>query len=273
MFYKTITLQIFMKYCSQVKILLHISSLVIGFIVMSDLILVNELKKGDLNGQVKLIQEWLCLHKETIKIDGDFGPATERAVKDFQNNNRIAVTGIVDSDTFAKLIEPMTEALREIIPDPNASLGDLVIAYANQHLLQRPREIGGQNSGPWVRLYMNGNQGSQWAWCAGFVCFCIKQACKTLNQPLPIKPSFSCDLLATSAKNNNRFVDFNAVTRGSLFLVRRTDEDWTHTGIVIDIDTHSCKTIEGNTNDDGSRDGYEVCMRTRTCTNLDFIRI
>ncbi|MDD1606467.1 MAG: peptidoglycan-binding protein, partial [Methylococcaceae bacterium] len=52
---------------------------------MNDLILVKNLKRGDQHGQVKLIQEWLCLHKEIVGTDGDFGPATERAVKDFQS--------------------------------------------------------------------------------------------------------------------------------------------------------------------------------------------
>jgi hypothetical protein len=31
------------------------------------------------------------------------------------------------------------------------------------------------------------------------------------------------------------------------------------------------QTIEGNTNDDGSAEGYEVCARTRSYTNMDFI--
>ncbi|MDD1607299.1 MAG: peptidoglycan-binding protein [Methylococcaceae bacterium] len=242
---------------------------------MNDLILVKNLKRGDQHGQVKLIQEWLCLHKEIVGTDGDFGPATERAVKDFQSSNGIAATGIVDNNTFEKLVAPMNAALMNITPAAGSSLGDLVVAYARQHLKQHPREVGGQNRGPWVRLYMNGNEGEPWAWCAGFVCFCLKQACKTLDQKtLPITPSFSCDDLAASAKKNKIFVNHNAIKPGSLFLVRRTDTDWTHTGIVISVDSETCKTIEGNTNDDGSREGYEVCMRTRAyTTKLDFIRI
>lgn len=33
------------------------------------------------------------------------------------------------------------------------------------------------------------------------------------------------------------------------------------------------RTIEGNTNDDGSREGYEVCARTRDYNEMDFIKI
>jgi hypothetical protein len=31
-------------------------------------------------------------------------------------------------------------------------------------------------------------------------------------------------------------------------------------------------TVEGNTNDEGSADGYEVCQRMRSLTKKDFIR-
>ena len=47
----------------------------------------------------------------------------------------------------------------------------------------------------------------------------------------------------------------------------RCDEmDWTHTGIVTKVEGKMVHTIEGNTNDEGSREGFEVCQRIR---NLD----
>lgn len=240
---------------------------------MTDLTLSHDLKINDHQGQVKLIQEWLCLHGRVVGTDGDFGSATEKAVKAFQADSGLASTGIVDSNTFAKLVAPMQAALQPLAPT-GGSLGDMVVAYAQQHLRQHPREVGGQNRGTWVRLYMNGNEGEQWAWCAGFVCFCLKQACDTLNLTTPITPSFSCDALATSAKSHHILVDHSHIKPGSLFLVKKSASDWIHTGIVISVDTHTCETIEGNTNDDGSREGYEVCARTRAFSDkLDFILI
>jgi len=53
----------------------------------------------------------------------------------------------------------MTKALEEISPNKKG-LGQMVVAYAEQYLEQHPREVGGQNKGPWVRLYMEGNEGS-----------------------------------------------------------------------------------------------------------------
>ena len=172
----------------------------------------------------------------------------------------------------------MRAALAPLAPQ-GRSLGQLVVAYAQQHLQQHPREIGGQNKGPWVRLYMDGHEGTEWAWCAGFACFCLKQACQSLGGSLPIVPSFSCDSLAASAKERGRFLqepsatDRTKITPGSFFLVRRTSTDWIHTGIVVRAEREIITTIEGNTNDDGSREGYEVCARMRGYANMDFVRM
>ena len=46
---------------------------------------------------------------------------------------------------------------------------------------------------------------------------------------------------------------------------------YAHTGIVVQAGPDTFKTIEGNTNDDGSAEGYEVCARVRGYTGIDFI--
>jgi peptidoglycan hydrolase-like protein with peptidoglycan-binding domain len=245
---------------------------------MSDLILDRVYKKGSRGKKVKLIQEWLSLHGFGVKIDGGFGPATDYAVKEFQKRQRLTVDGVVGKNTFERLIKPMKDALKKI-PKGGGSLGKMVAAYAAQHLKQHPREIGGQNRGPWVRLYMKGNDGAVWPWCAGFVCFILKQACNTMGTSLPLGTSFSCDTLAANAKRKGIFLkganitDKRQIRAGSFFLTRRTSTDWTHTGIVVGVQSDFFHTIEGNTNDEGSREGYEVCARTRGYKNKDFIVI
>jgi hypothetical protein len=53
--------------------------------------------------------------------------------------------------------------------------------------------------------------------------------------------------------------------------VRKTASDWTHTGIVVEVGPEGFKTIEGNTNDEGVSNGFEVCMRSRSYKDKDFI--
>jgi hypothetical protein len=94
----------------------------------------------------------------------------------------------------------------------------------------------------------------------------------------PIPGSFSCDVLAQQAKQAGILVSNSEIRRRVfqdgcfIFLVRRTSTDWTHTGFGYAMDSNGAfRTIEGNTNDDGSREGYEVCTRIRSSRNMDFI--
>jgi hypothetical protein len=44
-----------------------------------------------------------------------------------------------------------------------------------------------------------------------------------------------------------------------------------HTGLVVRAGQETFETIEGNTNDAGDREGYEVCQRVRGYAGKDFI--
>ncbi|MBZ4416534.1 peptidoglycan-binding protein [Myxococcus sp. RHSTA-1-4] len=246
---------------------------------MSELELDKVYRRGEQGHGVRRIQEWLTLQGFAVAIDGDFGPATEAALKRFQAKAGLPVSGVADAVTFDRLIAPMKAAIASI-PAQGRSPGALVVAYASQHLKQRPREIGGENRGPWVRLYMDGNEGAAWPWSAGFATFCLLQAAKTLGVPMPVERTFSCDLLAAFGREKGRFLstltappDRTQIRPGSLFLRRRTANDWAHTGIVTEVDEETFQTIEGNTHDAGGREGYEVCARTRGFRNMDFVLI
>jgi hypothetical protein len=221
------------------------------------------------------VQEWLCLQGCNVVIDADFGPATRAAVQAFQSSAGLAASGTVNQGTWAALVQPMTDAVANITPGKR-SLGQLAVVYAKQHLAQNPREVGGQNRGPWVRLYMKGNDGAEWPWCAGFVCYLLRQAARTLGSAMPLPYTFSCDSLAAEAKAGSVFLDGrkqvspSQLSPGSLFLLRRTPLDWTHTGMVVSAAPQTIDTIEGNTNDSGEREGYEVCARVRGYDDKDF---
>ena len=237
----------------------------------------HQIKKGSRGKDAKRVQEWLNLHGFGVAIDSAYGKVTARAVQRFQDSLGLNTSGTVNNETFSNLVKPMESVLRQQLSS-STSPEDAVLTYAQTHLAAHPREIGGQNRGPWVRLYMKGNEGTPWAWCAGFVTFLLKQATESLHISMPIRGSFSCDSLAAQARDAGLFVsesnvDANSLPAGSIFLVRRTRTDWTHTGLVTDAHTAAFDTIEGNTNDDGHREGYEVCSRSRDYVKKDFIGI
>ena len=224
---------------------------------------------------ISTIQEWLCLWGQHIKIDGDFGPATTLAVTNFQKSTGLAISGKVDPSTYAKLLEPM-KSMAEATVSNTTNLHQAVVELSLKYLAVHPVEVGGQNMGPWVRYFMDGYQGDNWPWCAGFDTLVVKQAAKLCGISTNLPRTYSCDVLGMWAKNNGKFVsgtsaNLSAVKPGHLFLVRKSPNDWQHTGIVIEITPEYCITIEGNTNDEGSREGFEVCKRIRGFKTLDFV--
>jgi hypothetical protein len=236
-------------------------------------------KMGARGQVVKRIQEWLNLNGFGLAIDGDFGPVTKKRVEQFQESNGLKVTGLVTPETFQVLVSPLRRVISAIVPE-GQSFPNLVFKYAEAHLTQNPRETGGQNRGPWVRLYMKGHEGADWPWCAGFVSFVLRQAAESLEINEPIEGSFSCDTLAAQAMDAGLFVRESDLVKGlktikdsttCIFLVRRTNNDWNHTGFATAFEDLSFETIEGNTNDEGSREGFEVCSRSRGYSDKDFI--
>jgi len=244
----------------------------------------GDIKEGTKGRKARQVQEWLSIHGFRTPIDEDFGLATARALESFQAARGIPVVSTVDQTTWDQLVAPMVRAFSSC--DKGSTLGDTLLRVAKQHLNEHPIEIGGANCGPWVRAYMLGNQGNAWAWCAGFVSFVMGQASEIHGVTKPISGSFSCDQLTTQARDAGRFVseksldstpaDFSDTGLGTccIFLVRRTSSDWTHTGFAFDFKSNrTFATIEGNTNDEGSREGFEVCKRFRGREDKDFIRL
>jgi len=167
----------------------------------------GDVTQGTAGPRARWVQEWLTLGGVGVVIDGEFGAATAAAVRAFQRRAKLPSTGVVDRATFARLAAPMAAALAAPELPPGAALGDAVAAVARRHLAQHPREVGGRNSGPWVRLYMDGNQGAAWPWCAGFATFVLAQACAALGRPMPVGRTFSCDVLGERARAAGRLVE------------------------------------------------------------------
>ena len=246
-----------------------------------ELVFTKNLERGSRGNDVRRIQEWLCLNGYGVVVDGVFGAATEAGIKAFRRDRRLPVNGPVDAAAFGRLSAPMERAVTTPKRVPK-DLGAAVVEVASRHLAQHPREIGGQNLGPWVRLYMHGNQGTDYPWCVGFTWFVISQACGALDVEVPLVKTYSCDRLAADGCKKDLMVREAEIGRsdpaellppGTVFLQRRMPGDWTHAGLIVVAGKETFETIEGNTNDEGSREGYEVCRRIRGYKDKDFVRL
>lgn len=50
------------------------------------------------------IQAALCEAGQALDIDGEFGPKTENALREFQRKNNLEVDGVAGPATYAKLL-------------------------------------------------------------------------------------------------------------------------------------------------------------------------
>ena len=138
------------------------------------------------------------------------------------------------------------------------------------------REQGGNNRGPMVEKVLRsvGMEPGQ-PWCAAFVHYVgywSHYDHRGLASAWPLPRTASCYALGLFAKKKE--ILEKEPQRGDVFLVHSPPlARFAHTGIVVDVvgkterpsgsTWYDCLTIEGNTNEEGSREGNAVVMKTR----------
>ena len=241
---------------------------------------------GSTDAGVKRVQEWLTLHGFATGIDGEFGPATRAAVEAFQRSDgclRDDNAGKVDVETWGALVAPLDRA--EIVSSMPDKFGERVSRIARAHLVAKAREVGGDNRGPWVRHYGRGVDQSTvefFPWCQAFASHVWLKAARELRIEPPFAlvanggPSFWVPWVVEQARAVGKFkagAAAGAVPTGSMFFVPGNINGrpaHIHVGLVIEDGPDAVTTIEGNTNHDGSANGYEVATRYRRKANIDF---
>jgi hypothetical protein len=255
----------------------------------------NTLAKGSAGADVRRVQEWLCLNALrypnaalATNADGQFGPATERAVRNVQRVLRVSQTGHVTPELFAVLSAPMSTAFGTK-PTGN-DIRKAVLQVARMHLRQRAAELqtdDAQNLGPWVRAYCDEYEGSPFKWCVGFVQTILDQVASHYGRQFTnIMPhTLSCDIMAQSGRENGRLIENERLRHnperiqpGDVFLIRnRSDQadDWFHAGLIASVAGEVVETIEGNTDTKGGSNGTAVFARVRNfqTTTLDVFSI
>lgn len=150
------------------------------------------LKQGDKSPDVIELQKLLVEKGYSIGIDGDFGSETYRAVRSFQSQNLdqhgqpLVVDGKVGQLTWWSLTNPKPVIITpsavdyRMLPPPEAggsAMGRAALEAAIRELKAGAGEIGGNNSGPWVRKYLQpAGLAEGKPWCASFVSWCYLQA-------------------------------------------------------------------------------------------------
>lgn len=98
------------------------------------------------------------------------------------------------------------------------------------------------------------------SWCMAFMYWCFDHASAAMGIENPL---FKTGGVLAQLNNRRIFVKQTPVP-GSIFILD-FGNGLGHCGIVesVDVVAGTVNTIEGNTNDTGSREGFEVCRRER----------
>lgn len=144
------------------------------------------------------------------------------------------------------------------------NLKALQIAVTQLGVEEIPR---GSNWGAPVQGYLKSvGIGFPAAWCMAFVYWCNEQAAKQLGIKNPLfKTGGVLNQWNKTPKTNK--VAKNSPQTGDIFIMDY-GHGLGHTGIVERVEGNILHTIEGNTNDTGSREGYEVCRKTRSTSQV-----
>ena len=119
------------------------------------------LKKGSKGEDVKKIQAFL-----KITADGDFGPGTEKAVKEWQLKNKLTADGIVGDNTFAKMF-PVAAPTGQPIANPDEKYKNKTIdgstfpdkPYVNNLVIKLNAEITDEYIPALKKVLPNGPKG------------------------------------------------------------------------------------------------------------------
>lgn len=230
------------------------------------------LRVGMSGDDVKFLQESLnSVGNYGINVNGTFDSSTESVVKAFQKNNGLTADGIVGQMTRNAIMSKLNTSSEASESKPQ-TLMQAILETAQSFVGQK--EISG-NMGfkqPFfLRLMESIGWRRSWAWCSMFCKLVYTEASKKVGiDPKIITKHISPSVQRTRAN----FIkagfplqtDWTKVRPGAyISWVSSKDRTKGHTGILVEFleNGKKMKTIEGNTNAEGSREGDSVAVKIR----------
>lgn len=140
-----------------------------------------------------------------------------------------------------------------------SKLSEAALRVAISQLGQHEQPLG-SNWGTPVRDYLASvNIDFPASWCAALIYWCFDKAADDLKTINPLIQTGGVLNHWNKADKKNRV---SVPKPGDIFIID-FGKGLGHTGIVEKVDDNFIYTIDGNTNDSGSREGIEVCRKQR----------
>ena len=253
--------------------------------------------KGKAVGHLQTLLNAALCEGTLPKIDEDFGGMTEDAVMLFQHRRSLKITGVVQVDEWRALAStPMGKLICSTVapgvplmnlvctidqyPTPQDKLPGIAAGYIGAE------ETGDNKMGTDARMkeifeaddLTIGDNTDGYAWCCSYVSLCVQ---KLLAQ----NPWHFANVVAPRVALVSAFLNTWAPAQGCLIfkptskVIKPEAGDivvftFSHIGIVETPGASAVDTIEGNTNEAGSREGKFVMRKNRALTVVRrFIRL
>jgi peptidoglycan hydrolase-like protein with peptidoglycan-binding domain len=229
----------------------------------------NEIVQGQRSGCVTELQSLLNHHGADLAVDGDFGPLTDSAVRDFQAEKGLAVDGHVGPNTKAALYGAVTPPSS---PAPGGGYAKILdVAAAEVGTVEGSARANSYGASVGLSLST-----SNYAWCATFVSWVAKQTGASSYRNSYVEGW----VRQARAGNYHLSVTTNPQPGDIVAFDWDGGSDFTggneHIGIVRTVSGGSSfTTVEGNTsNPNGGSDGVYVKNRsTSSGYDVVFIRV
>lgn len=188
--------------------------------------------------------------------------------------NRLREDGIVGRATWDSLFGPQVEA----IPPAGIAGAALTVAASQIGVREVPP---GSNAGPAVEGYLASVGLDAGAfWCMAFVFWCFQRAAAERGVANPFPRTGGCldawrrvarQAPAAIVTREQALAEPSRVRPGAVFILDHGG-GLGHTGFVSSVIGVALETIEGNSNDDGSRNGVGVFRLNRRSVTADTLK-
>lgn len=204
-----------------------------------------------------------------------YGPSTTNAVRAFQTENRLKLDGEVGPETLAALF-PEEHLIQVTGPYQIKAYPVLETELSLHALYLMVSQVGlkekGNNGGPAINAFLRSvGLGTGHAWCMAMIYWCFNEASKDLGKSNPLVKTGG--VLRQWNEIDKKFKHTSIPQIGDIFIMDFGNGSG-HTGMVTSVEENVIKTVEGNTNIEGSRNGDGVYERSRKPSSIKgYIRI
>jgi len=198
----------------------------------------------------------------------------EVLVKSVQRSLNLVADGVdgpLTWQTIFNKIVTSSEQPKDSKPASTISLVKKIIALAREEV--GVREIGETNCGKRVNEYKGAtylDNTQSWPWCAAFICWLFREAMKGGNYTFKRPTTASAWALENWAEDQDLSIRIKKPHNGDIVAGDIIIFTFSHIGLAISAPDKNgmVQTIEGNTDDAGSREGGGVYLKERHISKI-----